>query len=443
MDTPGGREGALRLPRAATVPLSLVLAYRQTGKVALNVLVGALETDPVTAAVPVEFVGRQASLPDAIQRALARSERVLVAWSFYSPDAPGIGAELAAVRAAAPGAPRVLHVAGGVHATAEPEATLALGFDLVGIGEGERTFVDLVTSLARGGDGRGRGIGWRGPDGSLVTGGKADPVVLEAWPPFAVAHERLGPVEITRGCIYACAFCQTPFMNRAKFRHRPLEDVLRWVRLQRQAEFVDYRFISPTSLSWGTQGTEPDLAALDALLGGIREVIGRDRRLWYGTFPSEVRPEHVTPEVLALLARWVDNRTLIIGAQSGSERVLARSHRGHDVPAVERAVGVALEAGFVPHVDFIFGLPGEEPDDVEATLALAERLAERGARVHGHTFMPLPGTPFRKEPPGRIEAAARRRLDRLAARGRLYGQWARQEGIARELAATRKGRAHT
>ena len=61
------------LERPASTPLSIVLAYRQTGKVALNVLVGALETDPVTAAVPVDFVGRQASLPDAISRALARA----------------------------------------------------------------------------------------------------------------------------------------------------------------------------------------------------------------------------------------------------------------------------------------------------------------------------------------------------------------------------------
>ena len=38
------------LERPASTPLSIVLAYRQTGKVALNVLVGALETDPVTAA---------------------------------------------------------------------------------------------------------------------------------------------------------------------------------------------------------------------------------------------------------------------------------------------------------------------------------------------------------------------------------------------------------
>ena len=195
--------------------------------------------------------------------------------------------------------------------------------------------------------------------------------------------------------------------------------------------------ISPTSLSYGTQGTTPDLAAVEALLAGVRGVVGREARVFYGTFPSELRPEHVTPDALRVLARWVDNRSVSIGAQSGSDRVLQRAHRGHDVAEVERAVRIALAEGFDPHVDFILGLPGEEPDDVEATLRLAERLVELGAKVHGHTFMPLPGTPLRAERPGTIAAAARRRLDRLAARGGLYGQWAQQEAIARDLAARR------
>jgi hypothetical protein len=38
-------------------------------------------------------------------------------------------------------------------------------------------------------------------------------------------------------------------------------------------------------------------------------------------------------------------------------------------------------------------LPGEQPEDVDATVALMEKLAALGARVHGHTFMPLPGRP--------------------------------------------------
>lgn len=420
-------------------PLTVVLDYRQTGKFAMHALVGALETVPDVAPVPVVFVPRQESLAAAITAALVESERVLVGWSFYSPDAAGAASRRAGL---GPRDPRVVHVAGGVHATAEPEWTLRQGFDLVAVGEGERTIVELVRALRDGRDPRAvRGVCHLDEQSRLAGSTRGDVVDdLDAWPPFAPAHDRLGPIELTRGCIYACAFCQTPFMNRARFRHRSLEVVLGWVRLLKARGFRDYRFLSPTSLSWGTQGTTPDLAALDALLGGVRSIIGSAGRLWYGTFPSELRPEHVTPEAMALLARWVDNRTVIIGAQSGSERVLARAHRGHDVAAVERAAAVALEAGFTPHVDFIFGLPGEEPPDVEATLALAERLADRGARVHGHTFMPLPGTPFRAEPPGAVLPAARTRIDRLAARGRLYGQWAKQEAIARDLPGTRTRR---
>jgi hypothetical protein len=47
--------------------------------------------------------------------------------------------------------------------------------------------------------------------------------------------------------------------------------------------------------------------------------------------------------------------------------------------------------------------------------------------------MPLPGTPFRDAPPGRVDDAVRDDLERLASRGRLYGQWRAQERTAAEL----------
>jgi radical SAM superfamily enzyme YgiQ (UPF0313 family) len=150
-----------------------------------------------------------------------------------------------------------------------------------------------------------------------------------------------------------------------------------------------------------------------------------------------VRPEHVTAQSLALLKKWVSNRSLIIGGQSGSDAVLAHSERGHDVASIERAVALASEHGFAPHVDFLFGLPGEGPADVEATLRLMERLVARGARVHGHTFLPLPGTPFRKASPGVLAPAVRRQLQLMASRGEVYGQWEQQERIAGELARER------
>ncbi len=145
----------------------------------------------------------------------------------------------------------------------------------------------------------------------------------------------------------------------------------------------------------------------------------------------------MTREGLALLARFVTNRSIIIGAQSGSARVLENARRGHGVEEVEQAVATALAGGFEPHVDFILGLPGEDGEDVELTLRQMERLAARGAKVHAHSFMPLPGTPFRGERPGVVEDATKRRLDRLASLGTLYGQWKTQARFAREMADSR------
>jgi tRNA A37 methylthiotransferase MiaB len=128
----------------------------------------------------------------------------------------------------------------------------------------------------------------------------------------------------------------------------------------------------------------------------------------------------------------------VIGGQSGSERLLAATHRGHGVEAIRRAVALALEAGFRPDVDFLFGLPGETEDDRRLTIALAEAIAAAGARVHSHAFMPLPGTPLAGATPTQIADDVARAVARLESRGAAYGQWRKQAGVADELVALRR-----
>ena len=152
-------------------------------------------------------------------------------------------------------------------------------------------------------------------------------------------------------------------------------------------------------------------------------------RYSFGTFPSELRPEHVSPRALALVARYCDNRAVLIGGQSGSDRMLERMGRGHDAASVERAARLAIEAGLAPSVDLIFGFPGEEEVDRAATRALALRLVEAGARIHAHAFMPLPGTPWAAAPQAKIDARSRILLERLASQGRVHGSWRRQERL--------------
>ncbi len=400
-----------------------------------NAVLGALATArPSPGAWTVVFAPDSAAVVGAIRQAFDDGvDRVLVTWSFYSPSFVEMLDELHEVRDAVDDL-RVTHIAGGPHAAAEPEQTVRAGFDLAALGEGEQTFVALVDALCR--DlplAEVRGIGYLDADGTWVSTGPPERHDLDRFPSFATEWGRFGPIEITRGCIYACRFCQTPYLFKARFRHRSIDDIASHVRELRARGMRYVRFITPSALSYGTQTDTPDLDAVDAMLAAAREAIGPDAKVYYGSFPSEARPEHVTPEAMRVLKRWVDNTSIIVGAQSGSARVLASSKRGHTVDDVERAVRVALEAGFRPDVDFLFGLPGEEPDDAAASVALAERLADLGARIHGHTFMPLPGTPYRNAGPGRVEPATRAGLERLVARGRMYGQWAQQEQLAEQL----------
>lgn len=425
-------------------PVAVVFSFQFPGRYALTALAGVAEQCRVAPQLSLHFQRDRTSLLATVDGCLERGQRVAVAWSFYSASFPAAADEARWLRTQLQGgkharaAAQTLFLAGGVHATAEPEATLRAGFDFAAVGEGERTFTEVLERLVEGTPLHGiRGLAWL--DGArAVLPPRAEPVALDDWPPFAVQNRKLGAIEVTRGCIYACRFCQTPFMNRAVFRHRSVDNVARWVSELRAAGKRDVRFITPTSMSYGSSDGSVNLAAVEALLARCREAIGPDGRLFYGTFPSEIRPEHVSPEALALLRRYVANDNVIIGGQSGSNRVLDQTHRGHDVASVVRAVRIADESGFVPHVDFILGLPSETEEEMLATVALMHELTELGAKVHSHTFMPLPGTPYRDASPGHPSAQVLRQLEVLASRGRLYGQWKRQQELARALAERRQ-----
>lgn len=414
-------------------PLHIVVNYKRTNTYGHHTVLGALEVIAPPRPYTVEFAIGADAVEQAILAGLETSDRVLVAWSFYSPGFLEAEAELQDLRQRVP-SNRVIHLAGGVHASAEPFKTLRAGFDFVAVGEGETTFARTVAALQEGDNLDGvPGIRYLQDGDRMVDTGGAVREELDAFPPFAHRLHKYNPIEITRGCIYSCKFCQTPFMFKARFRHRSIDNIVHHVGIMKDRGLTDVRFITPTSLSYGSQDESVNLDAIEELLSRIRSTIGEAGKIFFGSFPSEVRPEHVTPEALRLLKRYVDNDNLIIGAQSGSERVLESSNRGHDVQSIDWAVGVAIQEGFLPNVDFIFGLPGEQREDALESLELAERLAGLGARIHGHTFMPLPGTPYSDSPPGRVERTTLKALRRLESRGKLYGQWEKQEQVAADL----------
>jgi B12-binding domain/radical SAM domain protein len=423
--------------------LVLILRYRKAVTYGFHVLLGALETHETPTSYEVRFAESAEATVAAIRDALGVARRVLVLWSFYSPDAAALAEELSSIKSAAPGA---VHVAGGVHATAEPVQTLDAGWDVAAIGEGETTLLRLVDA---GGDPAGvGGLAFRDSAGNVVKTGRPDRLPLDRFRGFSLRWNRFNALEISRGCVFACRFCQTPFMFSAKFRHRSVANVRWHVDEMRGRGLRDVRFITPTALSYGSPDESPNLAAVEELLASCKEGIGPEGRVFFGSFPSEIRPEHVSRDALRLVKKYCANNNIIVGAQSGSDRVLDAAKRGHGVEEVRRAVRLGVEEGFRINVDMIFGMPGEDGADVAASLGLARELAELGARIHAHTFMPLPGTPWRDAPPGDVDAATIREVDRLSQQGALYGHWQKQRDHAARLASAaerypRPGRSRT
>lgn len=326
-----------------------------------------------------------------------------------------------------------IFLAGGAHPTARPEEILGIGVNYVCQGEGERFICDFIDSLANLTDQKNiKGLVFL-ENNKIRDNGYADQVNLDDYPPFNTKQRRFNPIEITRGCIYACSFCQTPFMFKAKFRHRSVDNICYYVEILNKNGLRDIRFITPSALSYGSFGKEPNLDKVEELLSRVRKIIGKDRRIFFGTFPSEVRPEHITPSSLAMLKRYISNNNFVIGAQSGSDEILKRCHRGHDVETIIRAVRYCREYGFVPNVDFIFGFPDETEEDQEKTIKLIENLINYGARIHAHYFIPLPGSAWANKKPTAISARLRNTIEKLTSSGLVYGVWKNQEEFAQKL----------
>lgn len=421
-----------------TRPAALLLLDTKPNRHSLNALVGALETDPGLDAIELRLPSREAELERDVAEVEAAGKRAVVGLSFTTAQFGRVRElmfRLARPRAEAEagnstGRSWPLWIAGGPHPTADPEGTLLLGFDVVVCGEGEATLLDFLQTIAAGDNWtQVPGIACRDPSGRIVRYSAHRPQIdLDAFPPFPLQRRRVvGPIEITRGCPFACGYCQTSHLLGTRPRHRSVETISRYAGVIRQRGLRDVRVVAPDAFAYGSpDGKLLNLEALASLLAALRRVLGREGRLFFGTFPSEVRPEHVNEATLDLVKRYADNDSLIIGGQSGSERMLERCGRQHRVADVFTAVSHAIAAGLKPHVDFIFGLPEETDEERKSTIEVIRELAAMGALIHAHTFMPLPQTRFAGGPPGKVCGDVRLLIKELIRRGALYGIWHKQ-----------------
>ncbi len=330
----------------------------------------------------------------------------IMLYSFATQQAPYVFQEVERSKT------RSIFIAGGPHPSACPEETLG-AFDYVVLGEGEKTLPELIYALQNGMDiSHTKGIAYK-EDNKIIFTEKREHVNLDDYPPFDpnVMHSS---IEITRGCPFSCAYCQTPQLFGQRMRHRSIDVISRYAKF-----LEDVRFTSPNAFAYGSDGIHPRVEKVEALLRAL------SGRIFFGTFPSEVRSEFITDKLLELVSEYCTNTTINMGGQSGSKSVLSRINRGHTVEDIVIGAEKCLLHGFTPVVDFIFGLPGETEEEQLETLKLIKWLTGKGARIHSHYFLPLPGTPLGNREPAPLSKDADKVMGELALRGKATGVWSK------------------
>ncbi len=313
----------------------------------------------------------------------------------------------------------LVKIAGGPHPTGMPKEVLNFGFDYVVCGEGEYIILDLIKDKK---------------EEKIIYGKKV--LNLDKFITFSERYKKFGPIEISRGCPFGCYFCQTPFLFGKNMRHRSIDSILKLVEILIRNNKRDIRFITPNSFAYGSiDGKSINYSELEKLLKNIRNLIKNKGRIFLGTFPSEVRPEFVNEETISLIKKYCDNDNLVIGAQSGSERILKMINRGHKIEDIYKATEITIKNNLKANLDFIFGFPNEKEEDIKETIKIIKDLIKIGARIHLHTFIPLPQTPLFKI--GLKDFSYNQEIIKLIKellpKGKIYGNWEKQLIIRKKL----------
>lgn len=288
--------------------------------------------------------------------------------------------------------PDLTTVMGGPHVSFCARATLVdhPELDIIVIGEGERTMVNLCRTVENDLDlAEVGGIAYRRGDDILRTD-PAEPIEnLDDLPlpdrrllPLGRYRALNMPISITtsRGCPFKCIFCVGRKMVGPRVRYRSKEKVVDELQYLKTLNFHQINIAD-------------DLFTANKAhcLGVCEEIINRDLKL---TWTSFARVDTVSDEILNKM-KAAGCTAVSFGIESANPQILKTIKKGITLNQVEEAVDMCQRAGITPYASFILGLPGETPDTISETMAFGKKLKKLGLAFGFHLLAPFPGTEIR------------------------------------------------
>jgi radical SAM superfamily enzyme YgiQ (UPF0313 family) len=276
-------------------------------------------------------------------------------------------------------APQVPIIVGGPFATLNATHILrdSPDIDAVGVGEGEELLPDYLAHLED--PGAVTGLVWRAKGGVIQNAPRPLLRDLDRFPypdrtslpidyieslpldvPAVLSLDKFCTVQTSRGCPYACSYCDIPALGEGRWRSRSPAHVLGELQ---ELHDQGYRSIYLTDDHFLINRQR-----IEDICRGILE-----RRLTFH-WGCEGRVDSVGIEQLPLL-REAGCDFLAFGVEAGTQKVLDRLNKRQTPAQVGHAVREAKRKGIGRvHGFFVIGSPGESEQDILESFRFAARL---------------------------------------------------------------------
>jgi len=205
-------------------------------------------------------------------------------------------------------------------------------------------------------------------------------------PNLGVVHDRAS-IEVMRGCVKGCRFCQAGYVYRPLRERNPERVVEETTRLMAR---TGYEEVSLLSLSTGDySGVNPVLKELMDRLAPERVAV---------SLPS-TRVDALSPRILEQIRR-VRKTGFTLAPEAGTQRLRDVIQKEYREEELLEAAALFADLGWrTLKLYFMIGLPSETEEDVVGIAELAGRVAAAGGgrlavTASVSTFCPKPHTPF-------------------------------------------------